>query len=190
MPNEKVMSAVEPQKEENVVVEKSIDEIKAEAIAEARLAWEADNKKRLNEAEKGIRLKLEKEAEKAKMTAEELARSEYEEKIKALEEANSTYKQRELDAMRKEAVTSAKLPPYLANDVRLVNASPDDIPTIIKTIAKEHNEWLNQNKMPQSPTGVYMGTTTTLSTEELAKLAETNPNEYRRLRREQLYKNK
>lgn len=170
-------------------VEKTIDEIKAEAIAEAKKIWEDENKKRYNEAEKGIRLRLEKEAEKAKMTADERAKSEYEERLKALEEENKTYKQRELDTMRREAVTKANLPSYLANDVRLVNASPEELPNVIKAIAKDHNDWLTQNKVSQ-PTGVYLGTKKVLNTEERTRLAETDPVAYRKLRKEELYPNK
>jgi len=164
-----------------------VDKLIQEAVAKKEAEIEERLKARYNEQEKGIRERLQREADKAKMTAEEKAKVEWEERWKAIEEENKSLKAEKSLNVRKEALAGAKLPSYYINDKRVLDAADDDLKSVLSMITKEHNDYISsigkqtQGTTPTTSTGVKF------TNEELAKLAETSPEEYRKLRKQQLY---
>ena len=176
----------------NVVVDEpkatpDVEKLIQEAVAKREAEIEERLKARYNEQEKGIREKLQREAEKAKMTAEEKAKVEWEERFKAYEEENRQLKAEKAQTVRKEALASAKLPSFYINDKRILEADDDDLKNVISALTKEHTDYLASLGKQTQGTTPNTNIGTKMSNEDLAKLAETDPATYRQLRKKQLY---
>lgn len=120
-------------------VQKLIDE----ALAEKSKVLEQEFQKKFNESEKGLRLRLQKEAEKEKMSAEEKAKADIAEQLSNYEKQIKEYQDKEARLIREKAISEAKLPKFFENDKRIIDAKNDDLPSVIKTITKEYQETIN-----------------------------------------------
>jgi len=167
----------------------------ADKIAEEKAKWEADNeqrlKSRINETEKGIRERLEREAKKAAMSAEEKAKADYEEKYNATQVERDNYKTKYRDMLVRSKLNSAGLPIDLYIDNKKLDVEDEQLDDVIKTLKKTHETILSGGKTSPTTTPQTRGNTTTsqnYTTEQMLKLADENPEEYRRIRREQLNK--
>jgi len=174
--------------DENVKTE---EEKIAEAVAAKEKEWQDKYTKQVNEASKAERLKYEKELEKAKLTESERLAAEAKEEKERLIAENTSLKQEKSVTVKKTMLNEAKLPSFYINDVRLAGAKDEDeLKSVIKTITKEHNDYLSSLGKQNQSTSPQVGSTLVLTNEQLAELATTNPEEYRRLRREQKEKGK
>ena len=173
-------------------IEKTVEEKIAEAKALVEQEWQAKYQKQVNEASKAERLKYEKELEKAKLSESERIAAEQKEKWDMMVAENTALKSEKSTNFKKTALNEAKLPNFYLNDIRITNAKDEEVKDVIKAIAKEHNDYLASIGKPiASATSPNVGNTKGIMTEEqLAHLAETNPEEYRRIRREQKYGSK
>jgi len=174
--------------ENEKTVEELVAEAKAQAKAEAEAEWKAIGQKQVNEASKAERLKYEKELEKAKLTESERLAQEQKEKWDAIVAENTVLKTEKSTNSKKSALNEAKLPSFYLNDNRLINAKDEEVQAVLKVISKEHNDYLaslGKTTVQSTTPNIGTGKTVSMTNEELTKLAETNPDEYRRIRREQ-----
>ena len=122
--------------------ELSVEEQIALAVEKTNAEWEAKFNAKVNEIAKSTRERYAKEAEKEKMSAEERAKFEYEEKINSLTEELNAHKTEIKTRKINEAILQNELPQYYKNDVRLINADDTNFDKVIKSIKSEHNEYL------------------------------------------------
>ena len=164
-------------------IEKTVEEKIAEAVAAKDKEWQEKFQKQVNEASKAERIKAEKELEKAKLTETERIAAEQKEKWDALVAENEAFKTEKSINSKKAALSEAKLPSFYANDVRLLNAKDDEVKEVIKTLAKEHNDWLISNKLPTQSTTPNLGSNkneTMPTAEEFAKMTDAQYFEWRK----------
>jgi len=145
---------------EEVKVEKPVEAPKAvetpktvsaeefEALKTKLAEYESSFKEKVNQASKAEREKFEKQLAKAKLSAEEQVKLEQEEKWNAINAELTTLKTEKKQFTIKNHLTESGLPPFFANDSRLVNASLDDIPSIVKAIRKEYEEYVKETSKP------------------------------------------
>jgi membrane-associated HD superfamily phosphohydrolase len=168
-----------------------IEKIVADKLAEEKAKWEADNEQRLktriNETEKGIRERLEREAKKAQMTAEEKAKAEYEERFNATQAERDTFKSKYRDMLIRSKLTEAGLPIEVYFDNKKLDVDDEQLDDVIKTLKKTHDSIISGGKTSPTTTPTKSSNAQTISNEDLEKLAINNPEEYRRIRREKLY---
>lgn len=168
-----------------------IEKIVADKLAEEKAKWEAENEQRLktriNETEKGIRERLEREAKKAQMTAEEKAKAEYEERFNATQAERDTFKSKYRDMLIRSKLTEAGLPIEVYFDNKKLDVDDEQLDDVIKTLKKTHDSIISGGKTSPTTTPTKSSNAQTISNEDLEKLAINNPEEYRRIRREKLY---
>lgn len=164
-----------------------VEKLIAEKIAEEKAKWETEQKSKLNEAEKGIRLRLEKEAEKAKMTAEEKAKAEYEERFNQTTAERDTYKNKYRDMLVRDKLNQAGLPVELYIDNKRLDVEDDKLDEVIKGLKKSHDTIIGGKTSPSTTPKTTGNEQINMTIEDMAKLAETNPALYRELRKKQLY---
>jgi len=168
-----------------------IEKIVADKLAEEKAKWEAENeqrlKSRINETEKGIRERLEREAKKAQMTAEEKAKAEYEERFNATQAERDTFKSKYRDMLIRSKLTEAGLPIEVYFDNKKLDVDDEQLDDVIKTLKKTHDSIISGGKTSPTTTPTKSSNAQTISNEDLEKLAINNPEEYRRIRREKLY---
>lgn len=120
--------------------QKLIDEAVAQALAKAK--EEAESK--FNNAMAKARVEKEKEIAKiredATLTAEEKAKKEKEEELALTKEENARLKSEIKNKTINEKLVENKLPAFFKNDVRLINATDDELDATIKIITKEFEE--------------------------------------------------
>lgn len=168
-------------------VQKLIDE----ALAEKAKALEEDYRKRFNESEKGIREKYQREAEKAKLSAEEKLKLETEEKFNATQAERDAYKAKYRDMMVRSKLNEAGLPIELYIDNKKLDVEDEKLDEVIKALKKTHEAIISGGKTSPNTTPKTSQNTqnfTKLSMEEAEELAKTNPEKYREWRKQQLYK--
>ena len=161
------------------VITPELQKLIDEAVANKDKEWQG----KVNETEKGIRLRLQKEAEQAKMSAEEKAKADVEEQRKAMEEEIKALKGEKAQRIRESAIANAKLPPNYQYDVRILNAQDDELPSIIKAISKEYDGLVESWKKGSSNT-TPLASSSNISGIDMNELAKTNPAEFRRLMNE------
>jgi membrane-associated HD superfamily phosphohydrolase len=144
-------------------------------------------KTRINETEKGIRERLEREAKKAQMTAEEKAKAEYEERFNATQAERDTFKSKYRDMLIRSKLTEAGLPIEVYFDNKKLDVDDEQLDDVIKTLKKTHDSIMSGGKTSPTTTPTKSSNAQTISNEDLEKLAINNPEEYRRIRREKLY---
>lgn len=169
----------------------NIEQIVAEKLAEEKSKWEAENeqrfKARINETEKGIRERLQKEAQKAAMTAEEKAKVEYEERFNSVQAERDQYRAKYRDMSLRAKLTEAGLPVELYIDNKRLDVGDEQLDDVIKSLKKTHESFITSGRTSPSTTPKTNMSPNKLTNEDLEKLAISDPEEYRRLRREKLY---
>lgn len=168
-----------------------VEKLIADKIAEEKAKWEADQAKafqsRINETEKGIRERLQREAQKAAMTAEEKAKADYEERYNATQVERDNYKSKYREMLVRSKLNEAGLPIDLYIDNKRLDVEDDLLDEAIKTLKKTHESVIMGGKTSPSTTPKTTSNASKMTNEDLAKLAETNPEEYRRIRKQILY---
>lgn len=169
--------------EQKVLTQQDIDN----AVAAKDKEWNENFTKKVNEASKAERIKYEKQLETAKLSETERLVAEAKEEKQRLIDENNSLKQEKAMTTKKSLLSDSKLPSHYINDVRLIDAKDEDeAKSVIKIISKEHNDFLASiNKVSQT-TSPQVGSTTIMTTEQLAELAEKDPIAYRKIRAEQL----
>lgn len=131
--------------------QKLIDEAVAQALAKAK--EEAESK--FNNAMAKARVEKEKEIAKiredATLTAEEKAKKEKEEELALTKEENARLKSEIKNKTINEKLVENKLPAFFKNDVRLINATDDELDATIKIITKEFEETKVVNQHGTTP---------------------------------------
>jgi arsenate reductase-like glutaredoxin family protein len=131
---------------------------------------------RVNKASKAEREKFEKQLAKAKMTAEEALKAEQEEKWNAINSELNTLKTEKKQFLIKDHLQKSELPSFFQNDSRLVNAEPDQIESVVKSLKKEYQEYLKEtSKTAVVGTAPKSPTTTSPNAEVYAKLVAKYP---------------
>lgn len=167
-------------------VQKLIDE----ALAEKSKALEEDYRKRFNESEKGIREKYQREAEKAKLSAEEKLKLETEEKFNATQSERDAYKAKYRDMMVRSKLNEAGLPIELYIDSKKLDVDDEKLDEVIKSLKKTHESIISGGKTSPSTTPKTTGSNLAsddLTEEQWAKLAVENPQKFRELRKLKIY---
>lgn len=119
-----------------------------EALKTKLSEYEGSFKEMVNKASKAEREKFEKQLAKEKLSAEERIKLEQEEKWNAVQSELNTLKTEKKQFVVKQHLTESGLPPFFTNDSRLVNASVDDVPNVIKAIRKEYDEYVKETSKP------------------------------------------
>lgn len=158
----------------------------ANAVALKDKEWQDKYTKQVNEASKAERIKYEKQLETAKLSETERLVAEAKEEKQRLIDENNSLKQEKAMTTKKSLLSDSKLPSHYINDARLIGAKDEDeTKSVIKIINKEHNDFLASiNKVSQT-TSPQVGSTTIMTTEQLAELSVTDPVKYRQIRAEQ-----
>jgi hypothetical protein len=138
---------------------KSVNVEEYEALKRELDAIKGSIDERVNKASKAEREKFEKQLAKAKMTAEEALKAEQEEKWTAINSELNTLKTEKKQFLIKDQLQKSELPSFFQNDSRLVNAEPDQIESVVKTLKKEYSEYMKETTKsavvgtaPKSPT--------------------------------------
>jgi hypothetical protein len=172
-------------------IQKMIDDAKAEAIALKDKEWQS----KINETEKGIRLKLqkeaEKEAEKNKMSAEEKAKAEYEEKFNTTAAERDNYKTKYRDMYVRAKLNEAGLPADLYIDNKRLDVEEEKLDEVIKDLKKKHETLIGGKTTPSTTprTKAPDSNIAELTPEQQAELAKSDPAKYRAWRKQQKYGN-
>lgn len=88
-------------------------------------------------------LAVQRAVDNATLSAEEKAKKEQEEKFNALQQENAELKAKAHNGDIKDALTKSKLPLFLANDSRLVNATTsEELETAIELVKKDYTSSL------------------------------------------------
>lgn len=133
-------------------------------------------KEKVNQASKAEREKFEKQLAKAKLSAEEQVKVEQEEKWNAIQGELNTLKIEKKQFLIKQHLTESGLPPFFTNDTRLVNAEATDIPSVVKSIKKEYEEYMKEMGKPAvSATAPKTQTTTPQGTQLIDNIVKNNP---------------
>lgn len=136
--------------EENkeVIVEKSVDDKIAEAVAKVNAEWQQKWENELttskNATAKSVREAEEKKFAREKMTVEERVKAEYEEKLNSLSSEAEELRKYRKTTIVKEKLNNAKLPQRYLFDVRLVQAEEGKEDDVIKQLAKEYESEVAQ----------------------------------------------
>ncbi|NCA96307.1 MAG: hypothetical protein EOM74_04935 [Methanomicrobia archaeon] len=166
-----------------------VQKLVEEALADKAKALEEDYRKRFNESEKGIREKYQREAEKAKLSAEEKLKLETEEKFNATQAERDAYKAKYRDMMVRAKLNDAGLPIELYIDSKKLDVEDEKLDEVIKSLKKTHDSIISGGKTSPSTTPkTTSNTPTKLIMEEMEELATSDPAKYRELRKQQLYK--
>lgn len=147
-----------------------------EALKNKLAELENGFKEKVNQASKAEREKFEKQLAKAKLSAEEQVKLEQEEKWNAIQGELNTLKIEKKQFVVKQHLTESGLPPFFANDARLVNADVADIPSVIKSIKKEFEEYVKESGKPAvSATAPKTQTTTNQGNQLIDNIVKNNP---------------
>lgn len=167
----------------------TLEEQIAAAVAKSNEEWQAKFQAEVNKASKAEREKYEKKLKEASMTEAERLQHEREEDFTKLQSELATLKGERAAFKRKEALRENQLPSFYEHDERLLKATDDDFETVIKSLKKEHTDYVKEltKTAPQGTAPKVSPQQTSYNNNDLAALATNNPEEYRRLRREQLY---
>ena len=142
--NRRKVECMEDENKVEKTVEERVNEAVAKLNAEWQQKWDNELTTTKNATAKSVREAEEKKFAREKLTVEERAKAEWEEKYNNLAtEAEELRKYRKTTTL-KEKLSGAKLPQRYLYDVRLVNAEDGKEDAIIKDLAKEHEAEIAQ----------------------------------------------
>lgn len=161
---------------EEVASEPTVSPSDYEALKKQLETLKGSFQAEVNKAAKAEREKFEKQLAKSKMTAEEAIRAEQEEKMNEVLSELNTLKTEKKQLTLSKLLSENELPTIFQNDVRLVNASFEDLPNVIKVIKKEFSEVVKPQKQAVSGTAPQTTPTTSNSTETtIQSVLDRNP---------------
>lgn len=120
----------------------TVEEQIAKAIEETNASWQDKFQAEVNKASKAEREKYEKKLQQATLTEAERLQAEREEEFKKLSEELSELKAEKSKLVRTQKLNDAKLPQHYLYDVRLLEATDDQIDTVVKTLSKEYGDFV------------------------------------------------
>lgn len=162
--------------EAKVETPKTVSVEEFEALKTKLVEYETSFKEKVNQASKAEREKFEKQLAKAKLSAEEQVKVEQEEKWNAIQAELTTLKTEKKQFTIKNHLTETGLPPFFANDSRLVNAEIADIPSVVKAIKKEYEEYAKEIGKPAvSATAPKTQATTSQGNQLIDNIVKNNP---------------
>jgi len=161
---------------EEVASETTISPTDYEALKKEFEALKGSFQSEVNKAAKAEREKFDKQLAKSKMSAEEAIRAEQEEKMNEILSELNTLKTEKKQLTLSKLLTENELPTIFQNDVRLVNATFDDLPNVVKTIKREYNEVVAPTRKAVSGTAPQTTPTTSNSSEAtIQSVLDRNP---------------
>lgn len=173
---EEVTEVVAEATTEAVESETTISQSDYEALKKELEALKGSFQAEVSKASKAEREKYEKQLAKSKMTAEEAIRAEQEEKMNEILSELNTLKTEKKQLVVTKLLTDNELPTFFQNDVRLVNATDDDLPNVVKLLKKEFSEVVKPT--PKAVSGTAPKTTPTEASgtqSTLQSVLDSNP---------------